>query len=257
MKRLTGKTAIVTGASSGFGEAIARTLAAEGANLAIGARREDRLMKLGSELSEKEKVSVFAQKLDVQETESVTAFVEGTLRYHKGVDMLVNNAGLALGRRELATADEADWVQMMETNFMGTFRMAKAVLPTMGILKKGHIVNIGSISGHLPYEGGAGYCGTKFAVKAMSQALRLENVERGIKVSLIDPGLAETEFSLVRFKWDEEKAKDVYQGMTPLSAQDVADAVLYVVTRPEHVVIDEMILTPLAQGGVHKVHRRT
>jgi 3-hydroxy acid dehydrogenase / malonic semialdehyde reductase len=257
MKRLQNKVAVVTGASSGFGAAIARAFAEEGAKLAIGARRGDRVGVLAKELEKKHGTQVFSMEIDVRKTESVRKFVEGALKTLKGIDILVNNAGLALGRREVATADEADWVQMMETNFLGMFRVTQAVLPTMTAQKSGHIVNIGSIAGHLSYEGGGGYCGSKFAVTAFSRALRLENVEKGIKVSLIDPGLAETEFSLVRFKWDEEAAKKVYEGMTPLTAEDVADTVLYVVTRPEHVVVEELLLTPLAQGGVHKVHRRT
>jgi NADP-dependent 3-hydroxy acid dehydrogenase YdfG len=257
MKRLVGKVAIVTGASSGFGEAIARSFAREGANLAIGARRVDRLQRLAAELTEREGSSVFFKELDVRDPASVKGFVAETVGCFKGVDILVNNAGLAAGRRELATADESDWERMIQTNFMGTFRMTQAVLPTMSAAKSGHVVNIGSIAGHLVYEGGAGYCGSKFAVKALSEALRLENVERGIKVSVIDPGMAETEFSLVRFRGNAEEAANVYRGMTPLSADDVADAVLYAVTRPPHVVIDEILLTPLAQGGVHKVHRRS
>jgi 3-hydroxy acid dehydrogenase / malonic semialdehyde reductase len=256
MKRLNGKVAIVTGASSGFGEAIAKGFAAEGANLALGARRSDRIEKLAGRLSKEFGTKIYFSDLDVRETGSVKRFIEGALKALKGADILVNNAGLAAGRHEVAVASEADWVQMVETNFLGMFRVTQAVLPTMTAQRRGHIVNIGSIAGHLAYEGGAGYCGSKFAVTAFSRSLRLETIEKGIKVTLIDPGLAETEFSLVRFKGDQAAAKKVYEGMTPLSAEDVADAVLYAVTRPEHVVIEELLLTPQAQGGVHKVHRR-
>ncbi|MFH1262526.1 MAG: SDR family NAD(P)-dependent oxidoreductase [Pseudomonadota bacterium] len=258
MKSLKGRIAIVTGASSGFGEAIAKLFAKEGANLAIGARRRDRVERLAKELEAEHGTKVFFSDLDVRDRASVNYFVGGTLKaFDKRIDILVNNAGLAAGRHPVAEALEADWVEMMETNFLGMFHMTQAVLPTMTSQKSGHIVNIGSIAGQLAYDGGAGYCGSKFAVTAFSRSLRLETIEAGIKVSLIEPGLAETEFSLVRFKGDEAAAKKVYEGMTPLTAEDVADAVLYVVTRPAHVVIEELLLTPQAQGGVHKVHRRS
>jgi 3-hydroxy acid dehydrogenase / malonic semialdehyde reductase len=257
MQSLKDTVAVVTGASSGFGEAIARTLADHGANLSIGARRLDRIEKVADEIQRTSKVEVWAQELDVRNTEHVEQFVEATLREFGQIDILVNNAGLALGKRDVSTAEEKDWVQMMETNFLGAYRMTKAVLPTMQERGKGHIVNVGSVAGHYPYEGGAGYCGSKYAVRAFSEVLRLETVEKGIKVSSVDPGLAETEFSLVRFSGDRTAAKKVYEGMTPLSAQDVADTVLFVVTRPSHVNIDEVMLTPLDQGTVFKVHRRT
>ncbi len=253
MESLRGKTAIVTGASSGFGQAITLALAKEGVRLGIGARRADRISEVAKKLQAE--TEVFAHPLDVRETASVTQFIKKAESALGSLDIVVNNAGLALGLDPIVNAKEEDWQQMMETNFLGIYRVSQAVLPKMIEQKSGHIVNIGSTAGHFAYEGGAGYCGSKFAVNAMTQSLRLETVEHGIRVTSVDPGLAETEFSVVRFSGDQERADRVYSGMTPLSAQDVAETVIFVLTRPHHVNIDRVIMTPLAQGGAHKVVR--
>ncbi len=256
MGKLTNQVAIVTGASSGFGEAIARLFAAEGAQLAIGARRVDRLQKLASELKSKYGTPVFFQSLDVRDFASTSGFVAATKREFGKIDILVNNAGLALGRRDIVTGNENDWQTMLDTNIMGLFRMTRSVLEVMIPQGKGHVLNIGSIAGHFAYDGGGGYCASKFGVNAITQTLRMETLGKGIKVGSIDPGLAETEFGIVRFGGDREKAKKVYEGMTPLRAEDIAECALFFVTRPPHVNIDDMILTPLDQAGVFKVNRK-
>ncbi|HLG19267.1 MAG TPA: SDR family NAD(P)-dependent oxidoreductase [Bdellovibrionota bacterium] len=257
MEELKGKIVLVTGASSGFGEAIALSFARAGATLAIGARRVDRLQTLAKKLGREFGCKIHSEVLDVRQTSSVRRFVEGTLGELGHVDVLVNNAGLALGRETLRDANEDDWTQMIETNFLGTFRMTQALLPSMLARKSGHIVNIGSIAGHEAYAGGAGYCGTKFAARAMTIAVREELLGTGIRVTSIDPGMAETEFSIVRFKGDQEKAKQVYKGVTPLSAEDVAECVLFAVTRPAHVNIETILLNPTAQVNAKNVHRTT
>jgi hypothetical protein len=250
--RLDGKVAVVTGASSGFGAAIARSLAAEGARLAIGARRVERLEALSRGLPGE----VLTARLDVTDPESVSAFAKAVLGRFGRVDILVNNAGGALGKDPLAVASEEDWERMVQSNFLGAFRMTRAFLPGMLERKIGHVVNLGSIAGHRAYEGGAGYCGVKAAVRSMTEALRLELAGTGVRVTTVDPGLAETEFSLVRFKGDAKAAAEVYRGMTPLTAGDVAECVRFALTRPPRVTIDELLVTASDQGGVVKVHRR-
>lgn len=253
--RLQNQVAIVTGATSGFGEAIARALAREGVSLAIGARREARLKGLEEELKQ-DSPRILALPLDVRETDQVANFVREVVRKFGRIDILINNAGLALGKESILTAPEEDWVQMMDTNFLGVFRMTQAVLKEMKPKRKGHIVNIGSIAGHQAYEGGAGYCGSKFALTAFTKVLRSEVAESEIKVTSIDPGMAETEFSLVRFKGDAKTAKQVYDGVRPLVAADIAETVLFALTRPAHVNIDEIHLTTIDQPNANKVIRR-
>jgi len=257
MKKLDRKVMIVTGASSGFGEAIASLFAKEGAFLALGARRLEKISDLAKHLRKEWKVEVLDRLLDVRKSSQVEEFVDATIQRFGRIDILVNNAGLALGREETVSASESDWQQMIDTNFMGAFRMSKAVLQPMLKQGAGHIVNIGSIAGHFAYERGGGYCGSKFALNAMTEAMRMELLGTGVRVTSIDPGMAKTEFSLVRFKGDRAKAEKVYEGMTPLTAQDVAEAVLFAVTRPTHVNVDTLLLTATDQAGVHKIFRRT
>lgn len=257
MEKLTGKVVVVTGASSGFGEAIATALAGQGVRLALGARREKRLEVLAQKLSDAHGVQILTHPVDVQETKEVDDFVRATIDRFGRIDILVNNAGLALGKRDILTADEADWQQMVGTNFFGVFRMTRRVLEDMLPRKQGHIVNIGSIAAHHTYEGGGGYCASKFAMRAMTEILRMELVDKNIRVTAVDPGMAETEFSLVRFKGDAENAKKVYEGMRPLVAQDVAECVLFAVTRPLHVNIDDIVVSSTDQAFAGKVIRRT
>jgi NADP-dependent 3-hydroxy acid dehydrogenase YdfG len=238
--------AVVTGASSGIGAAAAGALHAAGFDLILGARRLDRLRALGDPLG------AVSMTLDVTSAESVTGFCERVSR----LDVLINNAGGALGLDPVAQASDDDWERMYDTNVLGLMRMTRALLPKLEKSGRGHIVNIGSIAGREPYPGGAGYNAVKFAVRAITQVLRLELVGKPIRITEIAPGLVETEFSEVRFHGDTERAKGVYAGIMPLTAEDVADAIAWAVTRPPHVNIDEIVLKPLAQASATIVARR-
>jgi NADP-dependent 3-hydroxy acid dehydrogenase YdfG len=240
------RVAVVTGASSGFGEATARRLAAQGFDVVVGARREERLRRLVGEIGGRR------QRLDVTDPESVAAFAEALPR----VDVLINNAGNAFGVEKIAEADESKWSAMFELNVLGVLRMTRALLPKLVANGDGVIVNIGSVAGFETYPGGGGYTASKHALRALTRTLRLELLGQPVRVTEIDPGLAETEFSLVRFAGDAERARKVYEGMTPLAADDIADAVVWVVSRPSHVDIDELVIRPRDQATATLVHRR-
>lgn len=239
------RIAVVTGASSGFGEAIARALAAEGYTLYTGARRLDRLQALQAEIGGE------AIHLDVTDPASVAAFCA---QVPAELKVLVNNAGGALGLEPVAEARDEDWARMYDTNVMGLMRMTRGLLPNLEA-GRGHIVNITSIAGREVYLNGAGYTAAKHAARAVTQTLRLELNGRPIRVTDVAPGLAETEFSEVRFFGDTERAKGVYAGLTPLMAEDVADCVRWAVTRPWHVNIDEIVVKCVAQASASKVAR--
>ncbi len=239
--------AVITGASSGFGAAIAKTLAEAGYDLVLGARRMDKLNAVAEPLGAK------ALSLDVTDAASVKAFCEQI----PNVQILINNAGGAVGTEPVAEAIDEKWQTMYDTNVLGTMRMTRELLPKLEASGQGHIVNIGSVAGLEVYPGGAGYTAAKHALRALTQTLRMELVGKPLWITEIDPGLAETEFSLVRFGGDAEKAKKPYEGMTPLSAEDIADAVLWVVSRPAHVNIDQIVIKPLAQATATLVHRRS
>ena len=238
--------AVVTGATSGIGEATARRLAAHGFDVVMGARREDRLRAVAGDIGARYAV------LDVTDPASVDRFCESI----DACRVLVNNAGGALGLDRIEVADEDEWRTMYETNVLGTLRMTKRLLPLLEASKNGHVVTVGSIAGYEPYAGGAGYNAAKFAERAFSSVLRIELLGRPVRVSEIDPGMVDTEFSMVRFHGDEERAKSVYRGMTPLSADDVADCITFVVTRPPHVNIDTLVVLARDQSGATTVHRR-
>ena len=240
----TSRVAVVTGASSGFGEATARRLRQDGYDVYVGARRMDRLRKLAEE------TGVRAFPLDVREARSVEAFASEVTR----CDVLVNNAGGALGLEPLAEAREEHWRTMWESNVLGLMLVTRAFLPRLEESGSGHIVNIGSIAGFETYAGGGGYTAAKHAVRAISRTLRVELLGRRIRVTEIDPGLAETEFSIVRLG-DAARAKKVYEGLTPLTADDVADCVSWVVSRPWHVNVDEIVIRPVAQATATQVAR--
>ncbi len=240
------KVAVVTGASSGIGAAVARSLSLQGFRLVLGARRLDRLQQVG------EPLNADCRYLDVTSASSVAEFCKSIDRS----DVLVNNAGGALGLDSIENAIEDDWEQMYNTNVLGLMRVTRALLPSLEAANPGHVVNIGSIAGREPYPGGAGYNAAKFAVKAITQVMRMEWLGRPIRVTEIAPGLVETEFSLVRFKGDSERADRVYNGLEPLTAEDVAEAVCWAVTRPSHVNIDEIVLKPLAQASATMVSRK-
>jgi NADP-dependent 3-hydroxy acid dehydrogenase YdfG len=247
------RTAIVTGASSGIGAATARRLAQEGFRVLAAARREDRLLALARESDR-----ITPHVLDVTDATSVEALRGAVEAWAPdGVDVLVNNAGGAFGVDTVATADPADWQRMYDINVLGVLRVTQALLPPLESGQGGHIVVTGSIAGHLVYEGGGGYVAAKHAIAAVMETLRLELNGRPIRISEIAPGMVATEeFSLVRLRGDQAAADKVYAGVdNPLTADDIADCIAWVVTRPRHVDIDLMIVKPVAQAAPHKVHR--
>src|SRR5438105_1736905 len=246
----TGRVAVVTGASSGIGEATARGLVAAGFRVVLGARREDRLMAVARELGGRGLV------LDVRDPASIDSFTAAIAAEYSQVEILVNNAGLAAGLQPLAEGSDDDWVQMMETNVVGLLRVTKALLPLLRRAPRAHIVNLGSVAGFEVYPGGVGYTASKHAVRAITKTLRLELVGEPIRVTEIAPGMVETEFSLVRFKGDRERAAAVYQGMQPLTGADVADCIVWAVTRAAHVNIDELVVRPIAQATTRDVARK-
>jgi NADP-dependent 3-hydroxy acid dehydrogenase YdfG len=266
MADLKGRWALVTGATSGFGEAIARRLAAEGAHLTITGRREDRLRGLAGELSSaaggasggagRGRAQVQALVFDVRDRDRVARALSEAGDLLERVDILVNNAGLALALDPLQSGNADDWDQMIDTNVKGLLYVTRAVLPGMVARKRGHVVNIGSVAGHQVYAGGAVYSATKYAVRAISDSIRYDVLGTGVRVTNVEPGLAETEFSLVRFKGDAARASAVYKGVEPLRAEDVADAVAWAVTRPAHVNVQSILLMPTDQASPHALHRR-
>jgi hypothetical protein len=241
---LEGKTAIVTGASSGIGESTAHALAEAGARVAIGARRVEKLP---------DREGFYAFDLDVTDRESSERFVERAVADLGGIDILVNNAGLALGRDPIWDVADDDETTMIETNVLGLMRMTRICLPH--IRDGGHIVNIGSVAGRQAYESGSGYITSKFAVRGFTYALREDLLGRPIHVTTVDPGLVETEFSKVRFHGDEEQARKVYDGVEPLTPDDVAACILFAVTRPPRVNIDELVVKALAQSTGTRIIR--
>ena len=241
------RVAVVTGASSGFGAATARELAKAGFAVVVGARRTDRLRALA------EPIGARWLPLDVTDAASVEAFAAAIAR----VDVLVNNAGNAFGSETVAGADEAKWRAMFELNVMGTLRVTRALLAKLLASGDGLIVNVGSIAGFEVYPGGAGYTASKHALRALTRTLRLELLGRPVRVTDISPGMAETEFALVRYGGDAERAQKLYEGMQPLAAEDIAQAIAFVATRPPHVDIDELVIRPRDQASATLVHRRS
>jgi 3-hydroxy acid dehydrogenase/malonic semialdehyde reductase len=253
---LKGRWALVTGATSGFGLAIARALAAEGCHVAITGRREDRLNATAAQIAAAHKVETMPLRFDVRDLTQVRSALEGATGLLGKLDILVNNAGLALALDPIQAGDPADWDQMIDTNVKGLLYASRTVLPGMVERARGHVVNVGSVAGHQTYAGGAVYSATKYAVRAITDALRYDVLGKGIRVSNVEPGLAETEFSEVRFKGDRERAKTVYEGLTALRAEDVADAVIWCVTRPPHVNVQSVLIMPTDQASAHAVNRR-
>jgi NADP-dependent 3-hydroxy acid dehydrogenase YdfG len=255
-RSLEGRWALVTGASSGFGEAIARRFASEGCHLAINARRADRLERLAADLRSRHGVEVEILTFDVRDRGAVERTLGAAEEVRSRLDILVNNAGLALALDPIQRGDPADWDQMIDTNVKGLLYVTRACLPAFVKRGAGDVVNLGSVAGHQVYAGGAVYSATKFAVRALSDALRHDVLGTGIRVINVEPGLAETEFSLVRFQGDAKRAASVYEGVRPLAADDVADALVWAVTRPPHVNVQQILLLPTDQAGVHALHRR-
>jgi NADP-dependent 3-hydroxy acid dehydrogenase YdfG len=254
---------LITGASSGFGAAAARAFGAAGAKLLLGARRVDRLKTIAAEVKKAVASEAHFHFLDVAKTASVEEFVswaektvQGPKSKVQSLHVLINNAGGAHGIDTVAEGKDADWEAMIQSNVLGVLRMTRAALPLLARDAGASIINVGSVAGHGAYEGGAVYCAAKAGELQITRALRLELIGTGIRVGTVDPGLAETEFSLVRLKGDAAGAKKVYAGMNPLTAGDIAEILVWVASRPAHVNIDELIVKPVDQAAIGKVFRR-
>jgi len=265
--KLKDRWVLITGASSGFGAAAALAFAAEGSRLLLGARRTDRLEQVAAQARTLGATAAHFHQLDVAQTGSVQPFVawvekvikdgdSGGRRTDGKLDILINNAGGAHGLDTVAEGKDEDWEAMIQSNVLGILRMTRATLPLLQNNPGSSIINIGSIAGRVAYEGGAAYCAAKAGELQITRALRLELSGTGIRVCTVDPGLAETEFSVVRFKGDAARAKKVYEGMEPLTAQDIADILVWIAARPAHVNIDEVLVKPVDQAAIHKVYRR-
>ena len=250
------KWVLITGASSGFGAAAARKFGEEGAKLLLGARRTDRLEKIAAEAKLAGATEAHFHFLDVAKTDSVQAFMDWAKEKTSTLHVLVNNAGGAHGMDTIAQGKDTDWEAMIQSNVLGIMRVTRAALPLIPRDDGASIINIGSVAGHTAYERGSVYCAAKAGELQITRALRLELFGTGIRVSTVDPGLAETEFSFVRLKGDAAAAKKIYEGTNPLVADDIAEALAWVATRPPHVNIDEMIIKPVDQAAVGKVFKR-
>jgi 3-hydroxy acid dehydrogenase / malonic semialdehyde reductase len=243
------KLVFITGATSGFGKACAEVFAANKWNIILNGRRLDRLQEIKTQLEKQYAVNVFLLPFDVQQKDEVFVAVNSLPEEWQSIDVLVNNAGLALGRDHFDVADMNDWEIMIDTNLKGLLYVSRAVIPFMMKRNAGHVINLGSTAGKEAYENGNVYCASKAAVDSISKGMRIDLLKHRIKVSAIHPGAAETEFSMVRFKGDEEKAAAVYAGYTPLSAKDVADVIFYTASLPAHVCINDLVLTCTAQAN--------
>lgn len=254
MDRINGKSVLITGAGSGIGYACAEAFADRGAHVILAARRLERLEELRGRLSGG-KASVLIRRLDVRERQDVLKFAAELKQSGIIPDILVNNAGLSAGLDKLHEGDFEDWDRMIDTNIKGLLNMSRAIVPLMVERNSGHIVNIGSMAGHQVYPGGNVYNATKYAVRALTEGMSIDLLGTKVRVSCVSPGAVHTEFSEVRFHGDRERAEKVYQGYEPLTAGDVADAVLYVTNTPEHVNILEILMLPTAQRNVYCWHR--
>jgi 3-hydroxy acid dehydrogenase / malonic semialdehyde reductase len=251
---MQGKIVFITGASSGIGAACAHTFAQAGARLILAARRLEGLQSLAAQLPTT--TDVYLIKLDVRDRPAVTQEIANLPSEWAEVEILINNAGLARGFDLFPDAEVTDWEEMIDTNIKGLLYMTRYIIPGMLDRGRGHIINIGSIAGHAAYPRGSVYCGTKAAVKLITEGLKQDLIGTPIRVSSVDPGLVETDFSLVRFHGDTAKAEKVYEGLTPLSAMDVADVIFFCATRPAHVNINDVVLMPVDQSSATLVHRR-
>jgi 3-hydroxy acid dehydrogenase/malonic semialdehyde reductase len=256
MYSLKNKIVFITGASSGIGRSCARAFAAQGAKLILAARRAERLEELAAGLKTEHGSSIHILKLDVRDANAVEQAMNGLPPEWRAIEVLVNNAGLSRGLAKLHEGKLQDWEEMIDTNLKGLLYVSRAVIPGMVARGRGHVINIGSIAGHEVYPLGNVYNATKFGVRALTKGLRLDLNGTGLRVTSIDPGMTETEFSLVRFRGDGERAGKTYQGFTPLTPDDIADAVVYCATRPLHVDVSEMIVMPTDQASTTVVHRK-
>ncbi len=246
---------VVTGASAGIGAACARAFARDGARVILTARREDRIRDLADELTREHGTPALPLTLDVRNRALVEAVLGGLPPEWSGVDVLVNNAGLGRGLDRLHEGSPEEWDEMVDTNLKGLLYVTRALLPGMVARGRGHVINLGSVAGREVYPGGNVYCATKFAVKALSRAMKVDLLGTPVRVSTVDPGMVETEFSQVRFRGDKERAAKVYQGLKPLTPEDIAEIVVWVASRPAHVDITEVVVMPTAQSSAMLVHR--
>lgn len=257
MVSIQNQVVLITGASSGIGEACARAFAQVGTNLILVARRIDRLNKLKQELEQSYNVQVYPLQLDVRDRVQIETALQHLPPAWTSIDILVNNAGLSRGLDKLHEASIQDWEEMIDTNLKGLLYMSRLVIPGMVERGRGHVINIGSIAGHQAYPGGSVYCATKAAVRTLSTGLKMDLLGTPLRVSTIDPGLVETEFSQVRFHGDQNRAKQVYTNLTPLTPEDIAEVVLFSATRPAHVNISETIVLATDQASATLVHRQS
>lgn len=255
-KKPLAKLVFITGASSGIGRAFAEIFAQNGARLLLAARRVDRLEKLAAKLKKLYKSDIHFIRLDLRHQGEVEGKIKALPSEWKKIEILINNAGLSRGLSKLHEGDLTDWEEMIDTNVKGLLYISRAVIPGMVKRKKGHIINIGSVAGHEIYPGGNVYCATKHAVDALTKGMQIDLVDTPLRVSSVDPGMVETEFSLVRFHGDKDKAKSVYKGIKPLKASDIAEAVYFCATRPAHVNIDQLRIMPTAQATATIAHRK-
>jgi 3-hydroxy acid dehydrogenase/malonic semialdehyde reductase len=248
---LKNKIVFISGASSGIGEACAKAFAEEGAQLILAARRLEKLQELAKKLN----TQTHLIRLDVRDRQAVLKAVEELPEPWNKIDILINNAGLSRGLNKLHEGSIDNWEEMIDTNLKGLLYLSRAIIPVMVSRQKGHIINLGSIAGHQTYPGGNVYCATKAAVRALNEGMKLDLLGTPIRVTSVDPGMVETEFSLVRFDGDKDKAAKVYKGLQPLTPEDIADAIIYATTRPAHVNINEILLMPTAQASANLAHR--
>jgi NADP-dependent 3-hydroxy acid dehydrogenase YdfG len=250
------KIALITGATAGIGQETARLLARNNYNLILTGRRKDRLESIKKYLESDSECKVQILNFDIRKRQEVENALSTLSDEWKAIDVLINNAGLAAGLSPVYSADIDDWDQMIDTNLKGLLYITRIISPWMVERQKGHIINIASIAGKEAYPNGSVYCGTKHAVAAITKAMRIELLPSGIKVTSIAPGAVETEFSLVRFRGDKEKAAQVYKGFTPLSAKDIAETILFVITRPAHVNIDDLLIMPTSQASARDFNKK-
>ncbi len=247
---------MITGATAGFGLATAKKFASNGYDIIITGRRKGRLAELEKELVSAGKIKVLSLNFDVRKSDEVASAIEKLPEDWKKIDILVNNAGLAVGLERIDAGIIDDWERMIDTNIKGLLYVTRAVAPLMVARRKGHIFNIGSIAGKAAYEGGNVYCATKSAVDSLTKSMRIDLLKHNIRVTQIAPGMAETEFSLVRFKGDADKAKEVYKGIDALTAEDIAEVIYFCATLPSHVCINDLVITPTQQADVYFSNRK-
>lgn len=246
---------LITGATSGIGKACAEKFAETGHNLILTGRRQEKLINISEKLTEEYGIKVFPLNFDIRIKQEVFKSIESLPEEWKNIDVLINNAGLAVGMKPVQDGDIDDWERMIDTNIKGLLYISRAVLPLMILRKKGHVINIGSIAGKEVYPNGAVYCSTKHAVDALSKGIRIDTVDHGIKVTQIAPGAVETEFSIVRFKGDKNKANSVYKGYEPLHPENIAEVVRFVTTLPKNVNINDLVIMPTAQASATLFHK--